>query len=49
MPRGRTNMTELIVAFCNSANVPKNGKISGDDNIDHEFDIHVTVHRDIFL
>ena len=40
---------ELTVAFRNSANVPKNGKISGGDNTVREFDIQMTVHRDIFL
>ena len=49
VPCGRTNMTELIVAFCNSANAPKNGKIPGGDNTDHEFAIQRTVLCDIFL
>jgi hypothetical protein len=41
---GWTNMMELTVAFRNSANMPKNGKIC-----DREFDVQRTVHHDIFL
>jgi len=39
----------LTVTFRNSANVPKNSKISGGDNTDREFDIQMAVHHDIFL
>jgi hypothetical protein len=32
VPCARTNVTKLTVAFRNSANMPKNGKISKGDN-----------------